>query len=125
MKNKILLSCAMIFSLIGKAQNTQPSANKNATSTYDKMPDILPTTKPLAEEGDLSIKMREGAHKFTEKKIDESVANRLKLRHRDLSSKEAYEKSVEPNRTRFMKYIGVEDKTRLMVNYDLGLPDKY
>jgi dienelactone hydrolase len=125
MKNKISLICAIMLSSIGKGQVTQPVNNKDATFTYDKMPEVLPGTKPLSMEGDLSIKMLEGAHKFIEKKIDESVANRLKLWNRDLTSKEAYEKSVEPNRRRFMKYIGVEDKTQPMMNYNVGIPDKY
>ena len=125
MKNRISLICAITLSLIGKAQVTQPVNNKDSTFSYDKMPQVLPGTKPLMMEGDLSIKMLEGAHKFIEKKIDESIAKRLKLWNRDLTSKEAYEKSVEPNRRRFMKYIGVEDKTQPMVNYNVGIPDKY
>jgi len=125
MKNRISLVCAMTLSLIGRAQVIQPVNNKDSTFSYDKMPQVLPGTKPLMMEGDLSIKMLEGAHKFIEKKIDESIAKRLKLWNRDLTSKEAYEKSVEPNRRRFMKYIGVEDKTQPMVNYNVGIPDKY
>ena len=125
MKNRISLVCAMTLSLIGRAQVIQPVNNKDSIFSYDKMPQVLPGTKPLMMEGDLSIKMLEGAHKFIEKKIDESIAKRLKLWNRDLTSKEAYEKSVEPNRRRFMKYIGVEDKTQPMVNYNVGIPDKY
>ena len=125
MKNRISLVCAMTLSLIGRAQVIQPVNNKDSTFSYDKMPQVLPGTKQLMMEGDLSIKMLEGAHKFIEKKIDESIAKRLKLWNRDLTSKEAYEKSVEPNRRRFMKYIGVEDKTQPMVNYNVGIPDKY
>ena len=60
MKYKILLICAIMFSLIGKAQVIQSSANKDATFTYDKMPEVLPTTKLLTTEGDLSTKMLEG-----------------------------------------------------------------
>ena len=125
MKNRISLICAITLSLIGKAQVTQPVNNKDSTFSYDKMPQVLPGTKQLMMEGDLSIKMLEGAHKFIEKKIDESIAKRLKLWNRDLTSKEAYEKSVEPNRRMFMKSIGVEDKTQSMVNYNVGIPDKY
>src|SRR5206468_2809480 len=40
------------------------------------------------------------------------------------SSTKAYELSVEPNRKRFMKYIGVEDKTEPSVNFNIGLEDK-
>ena len=77
---------------------------------FKNMPDVLPGTKPLTWNGDLSVKMLDGAHKFIEEKIKESVDNRLKLWNRNFSSREAYEISVEPNRKRFIKYIGVEDK---------------
>jgi dienelactone hydrolase len=67
----------------------------------------LPGTAPLAEDGDRSIQMLDGAHRFIERKIDESVAGRAKYWKRDFSSRSAYEQSVEPNRQRFMHYIGV------------------
>ena len=51
----------------------------------------------LAPDSDLSARMLDGAHKFIEEKINASVGNRLKLWNRDLTSQEAYEKSVEPN----------------------------
>ena len=52
------------------------------------------------------------------------MTTRLKLWNRDFNSREAYEISVEPNRKRFIKYIGVEDKTEPFKNYNTGLPDK-
>src|SRR6266496_418841 len=126
MKNKISLICVIMFSLICKAQVLQsPAHNKDSIFTYDKMPEVLPTTKPLTTEGDLSTKMLDGAHKFIEEKINESITTRLKLWNRDLTSQEAYEKSVEPNRRRLMKYIGVEDKNEPSVNYNVGIPDKH
>jgi len=91
---------------------------------YQNMPEVLPGTKPLTWQGDLSVKMLDGAHKFIEQKIEESVASRSKLWSRDLSSPSAYEKSVEPNRKRFMKYIGVDDKTT-PTNYNTGIQEKY
>jgi dienelactone hydrolase len=125
MKNEILLIYIILFGLIGKAEAFQaPINNKDSTFTYEKMPAVFPGTKLLTEGGDLSAKMLDGAHKFIEEKIDESVINRSKLWNRDLTSKEAYEKSVEPNRKRFMKIIGVEDKAEPLINYDIGIPDK-
>ena len=126
MKSKISLIRSIVFSLILKVEAFQlPVNNKNSIFTYEKMPEVLPGTKLLGAENDLSVKMLDGAHKFIEEKINESVANRLKLWHRDLTSQEAYEKSVDPNRRRFMKYIGVEDKAESLVNYNVGIPDKY
>src|SRR5260370_5688306 len=53
--------------------------------------------------------MREGAHKYVERKIAESVKARQQYWSRDLSSSAAYEKSVERNRIRFRNIIGVVD----------------
>jgi hypothetical protein len=89
------------------------------------MPDVFPGSKPLTWEGDLSVKMLDGAHQFIEKKIDNSIASRAKYWKRDMSSGDAYEKSVEPNRKRFMKYIGVVDKNEPLVSYNVGFPEKY
>jgi dienelactone hydrolase len=69
----------------------------------------LPCTEPLIWNGDLPERMMDGAHRFVERKIDESVQTRQKYWKRDLSSRLAYEKSVEPNRNRFMRNIGVID----------------
>ncbi len=51
----------------------------------------------------------DGAHKFVERKIAESVHARQKYWKRDLSSRAAYEKSVEDNRNRLRTLIGVVD----------------
>ncbi|HEX8040499.1 MAG TPA: dienelactone hydrolase family protein, partial [Chryseosolibacter sp.] len=69
--------------------------------------------------------LMEGAHKFIERKIAESVAGRSKLWHREYTSRAAYEKSVEPNHQRFSSVIGVEDKSAPYVDYSLGLKAQY
>src|SRR5438093_12652754 len=69
----------------------------------------LPGTQPLTWKEDLSEKMMDGAHRFVERKIDESIQTRQKYWKRDLSSHQAYENSVEPNRNRFLMNIGVVD----------------
>src|SRR5438132_7161870 len=69
----------------------------------------LPGTELLGWEGDLSERMMDGAHKFVERKIAESVASRERYWKRDLSSRAAYEKSVEANRLRFRAIAGVVD----------------
>src|SRR5690349_3660126 len=69
----------------------------------------LPGTQTLTWEGDLSERMMDGAHRYVEQKIAESIKTRQKYWKRDLSSRAAYEKSVEPNRGRFSKQIGVVD----------------
>ena len=52
----------------------------------------LPGTRQLTEDGDLSRQMLDGAHRFAERKIDESIKARAKHWNRDSSSREAYEK---------------------------------
>ncbi|MBM3831966.1 MAG: hypothetical protein FJ403_01580 [Verrucomicrobia bacterium] len=69
----------------------------------------LPNTQPLTWNEDLSAKMLAGLHQFAERKIDQSIEARQKHWKRDFSSREAYEKSVAPNRERFRKAIGLVD----------------
>ncbi len=70
----------------------------------------LPQTKPLVwEESDLSARLMDGAHRFIERKIAESVAKRGQFWSRDFSSAAAYAKSVQPNRARFQTIIGAVD----------------
>src|SRR5262245_53847833 len=116
MKSKILVICFIMFALLLKAEGFQKPANKkDSIFTYSKMPEVLPATKLLAAESDLSGRMLNEAHKFIEEKINESIVSRSKLWNRDFTSREAYEKSVDSNRRRFMKCIGVVDKTQPLV----------
>ena len=55
------------------------------------------------------MRIVEEAHRWLDRKLDESIAARQRLWKRDFSGKEAYEKSVEPNREHFRKCIGVVD----------------
>lgn len=93
--------------------------------SFNKMPDILPGTKRLTWEGDISVKMMDGAHKFIEEKIKESVNKRSKYWNRNFSSRSAYELSVDSNRKRFMKCIGVEDKNEPPANYNIFTENTY
>ena len=70
----------------------------------------LPETANLEwPEKELADRLMDGAHKFVERKINESVSSRAKLWQQDFSSKESYGKSVEPNRNRFRTIIGAVD----------------
>src|ERR1700730_5815334 len=70
----------------------------------------LPGTKPLTIEGDLSALMHEAALRDMDRKIADSIGSRPGFWHRDASSPEAYEKSIEANREHFRKIIGVVDQ---------------
>ncbi|MGK2860773.1 MAG: dienelactone hydrolase family protein, partial [Chitinophagaceae bacterium] len=124
MKKKISLICIMIFCAMGRVEAQSGAKSNDVNFPYKNMPEHLPGTKPLTGDGDLSAKMLDGAHKFIEEKINESIVNRIKLWNRDFSSREAYEISVEPNRKRFMKCIGLENKAEPFKNYNTGLEDK-
>lgn len=92
---------------------------------YTDFQESLPNTQSLTYEGDLFVKMKDGAHQFIQKKIDESVSKRPALWNRDFSSPRSYELSVDPNSKRFMQYIWVEDKNEPYINYRVGLEDGY
>jgi dienelactone hydrolase len=70
---------------------------------------LLPNTKPLALQGDLSEQMVAGIQQFLLRQIDQSITNRSKFWQRDLSSAEAYDRSVETNRSLLRQQIGAVD----------------
>jgi dienelactone hydrolase len=119
MKKNFLLSlgCCLLFSF----QTSGPGLYNSGLNQQE----FMPSTKPLTLEGDLSEMIMDGAHKFIERKISESIGSRTKLWNRNLTSLEAYELSIEPNRRRLMKYIGVEDKNEPYINYRIGLEDRH
>ncbi|MDP2998743.1 MAG: hypothetical protein Q8N47_14755 [Bryobacterales bacterium] len=80
-----------------------------AAAACAQAPEPLPGAGALTWEEDLSGRMMDGAHRFVERKIAESTAARQRHWQRDQSSPEAYEKSVAPNRRRFLEKIGVVD----------------
>lgn len=92
---------------------------------YAQMPDVMPGTKPLGPEEDRSIKILEEAHLFIEEKIRTAPARRAQHWNRDLGSREAYERSVAPNRQRFMKIIGLEDKRQPPQSFKLVLKESH
>lgn len=71
--------------------------------------ETLPGTQPLTWEGDLSVRMMDGAHAFVERKIAESLTTRPAYWRRDFSSPEAYEKSIAANREDLKRILGVVD----------------
>lgn len=72
-------------------------------------PEPLPGTQPLDWQGDLAARMVAGADQFLLRKTEESVASRAQHWKRDLSSANAYNASVEPNRKRLAHILGVRD----------------
>jgi dienelactone hydrolase len=70
----------------------------------------LPETKPLTAEGDLAAQMVAGIDKYLMRALEASVERRKQYWKPDFSSPEAYTKSVQPNRERLKKILGVVDE---------------
>ncbi len=70
----------------------------------------LPNTQPLDPDADRSASMVAGIDRYLTRATDDSIASRVALWHRDFSSREAYEKSIAPNRESLRKIIGAVDK---------------
>src|SRR3954453_20071846 len=70
----------------------------------------LPGTAPLTREGDLAAQMVEGIDKYLMRETAASVERRKQYWKPDFSSPEAYAKSVQPNRERLKKILGVVDQ---------------
>lgn len=70
----------------------------------------LAGTAKLEMTGDIASQLVEGVDKFLLRKLAESPKEREKYWKRDFSSSMAYEKSVEPNRQRLAKMIGLVDE---------------
>ncbi len=67
------------------------------------------TSAPLAQQGDLAAQMVEGIDRFLSRELQESITERQKHWHRDFSSRQAYDQSVQGNRERLRKLIGAVD----------------
>ena len=80
------------------------------TAADDPSPQTLAGTKPLTIEGDIASQLVDGADRFLLNEIDLSVQQRGRHWKRDTSSHAAYAKSVEPNRQRFRRIIGLRDE---------------
>jgi len=100
----IILNIPLVVALllVTLATGGSPPVLARQTST-------LAGTQPLTWEGDLSERMMDGAHRFVERKIEQSIQNRSQYWKRDFASRPGYERSVEPNRQRFTRIIGVVD----------------
>ena len=70
----------------------------------------LPGTAELTWDGDLSARMVAGIDRFLMRRLEASPEGRAAFWERDFSSEADYARSVEANRERFRKIIGVVDR---------------
>jgi dienelactone hydrolase len=101
----ILLTCGSLPLLA--QENPAWPVLKPATSS-----DPLPGTAALTETGDLSRMLHDANDRFLDREIERAAKEREKFWKRDLSSPEAYAKSVQPNRERLTKMLGIDRETR-------------
>ncbi|HXG46002.1 MAG TPA: dienelactone hydrolase family protein [Methylomirabilota bacterium] len=80
-----------------------------AAALQAQEPPSLPGTQPLQVTGDLSTQMVAGIDRFLMRALEQSPAERARHWRRDLSSAEAYARSVQPNRDRLRRLIGAVD----------------
>lgn len=78
-------------------------------------PDHLPNTTPLTTPGDLASILVAEADRFLLQQLAASETNRARHWHRDFSSADAYDKSIETNRARLAHIIGARDRTNTFV----------
>jgi dienelactone hydrolase len=79
----------------------------------------LSDTKPLTREDDLAAQMVEGIDKYLMRELAASVEKRKQYWKPDFSSVEAYSKSVQPNRERLKKILGVVDARVPFTGFEL------
>jgi dienelactone hydrolase len=69
----------------------------------------LPGTQPLTAEGDLSVQMVDGIHRWLGRETERAAKARAEKWKLDVSSAEAWRKSLEPKRELLRKMIGAVD----------------
>src|SRR5437016_13932677 len=82
-------------------------------------PQPLPGAAALTIEGDIASQMVDGIDRFLMKQIEKAAANRERFWKLDFSSKEAYEKSIAPNRARLAHILGVRDPRPARIEMEL------
>ncbi|MDE0577077.1 MAG: dienelactone hydrolase family protein, partial [Opitutales bacterium] len=72
--------------------------------------EVLPGTKPLTLEGDLAERMLEGAHRFLDRKLAETLVRRSNHWEKGLSSPKNKESFLADNRKELARILGVTDE---------------
>jgi len=98
-----LLRIALPFLLL--AGSVTPVAAEEAAAHME----ALPGSQPLALQGDIASAMIEGIDRFLLREIAASIGRRGEHWQRDCSSREAYRRSIAPNRKRLRHILGMRD----------------
>ncbi|MEW6237752.1 MAG: dienelactone hydrolase family protein [Candidatus Omnitrophota bacterium] len=79
------------------------------TNHFSYAAEPLPGTQPLQLQGDYAAMMVEGIDAYLMRENENAAAGREQYWKRDFSSPENYAKSIEPNRERLRKILGIVD----------------
>lgn len=99
------MMCLRVFGLFALVANVCLPLTGLA---QERNPELL-NSIPLKMEGDIASHLVEGVDKFLLRELERSIEKRPQYWNRNFSSREAYEASIEPNRKRLAKILGVVD----------------
>ena len=98
--------------------NSSPTGPASSAAT-SSVPLNLPETAPLDWTDDIASRLVDGVDRFLLGQIADSMPSRARHWQRDLSSSENYVASVQPNRQRLARVIGVVDQRPPHVAFEL------
>jgi dienelactone hydrolase len=104
-----LAAACWVWAAVGLAAGFS-LAQETVTQVQRPQGPPLAGTLPLTLDGDIADQMIEGVDRFLLGELDQSIAGRGAYWQRDLSSAEAYAASIEPNRQRLARIIGLRDE---------------
>ena len=93
------LSCILCLGAVGLTVSAALGLQEDPAQGESQ--GLAATTFLSWSETDLSGRLMDGAHRFVERQIDESIEKRRSFWRLDFSSLDAYERSIKANRTRF------------------------
>src|SRR5690606_19876378 len=88
----------------------------------DHLPGTVPLTRNFSPD-EISEEMMKGAHRLIDREIAASMHRRQFTWNREFSSREVYERSVDPQRQQLRTYIGALDRIAPTANYNVGFEE--
>lgn len=95
-------SSALLFAVVWLLATTSTTAQSTPTAH-------LRGTRSLDMEGDIASELVAGVDRFLLRELERSIGRRAAYWNRDLSSPDAYQESIKPNRERLAHILGVRD----------------
>ncbi len=107
--NAVVMAAAALAAVIFAAPSPLSAQTPTAEKAKAAAGPPLAGTKPLTLEGDIASQLVDGVDRFLLREIEQSTARRAPFWKRDLSSADAYTKSLAPNRERLAFIAGVRE----------------